>query len=399
MAYKRYIRKNGKLYGPYVYRSIRDKDGRVRNLYVGRGQSASKRRWFTLHPFQKNLLLILAAVVIAGGAFTFLLQPTGFLVAGGMEFRTIDLGLNVTGAQEIPLSVQETPESISVSGTVTGNGTVRIVALQGGKRYVIYSNTPSSEASPITGMAVGDEQQTETPAETGETAVEAPEDSGEIQQEADSAAPAEETGITEIAPEEVPVDLTVQDQAPPEEEAVPDESIPGGTPDEGSEAPAEEVVQEFQENQTADSGDINATETTQEQPQENETVEEAANETLPEADNVTVDTGEEIPSNITPPVTGEDNVTTEEPANVTNETLPLPSEAPPPEGNQTSNETLPPETTETPPAEEPGVSDFIDACSETCTLTDFTGASFKSRLPSPQTDISPSNGTFVKNLR
>ncbi|MBN1896613.1 MAG: hypothetical protein JW789_02690, partial [Candidatus Aenigmarchaeota archaeon] len=36
MAYVRYIRRNGKIYGPYVYRSIRDKNGKVRNLYVGR---------------------------------------------------------------------------------------------------------------------------------------------------------------------------------------------------------------------------------------------------------------------------------------------------------------------------------------------------------------------------
>ncbi len=32
--YKRYIKRKGKVYGPYTYHSIRTKDGKVKNIYV-----------------------------------------------------------------------------------------------------------------------------------------------------------------------------------------------------------------------------------------------------------------------------------------------------------------------------------------------------------------------------
>ncbi|RLI98333.1 MAG: hypothetical protein DRO99_00935, partial [Candidatus Aenigmatarchaeota archaeon] len=36
MVYAKYIKRNGKRFGPYYYKSVRDKDGTVRNIYVGR---------------------------------------------------------------------------------------------------------------------------------------------------------------------------------------------------------------------------------------------------------------------------------------------------------------------------------------------------------------------------
>ena len=35
MAYKKYIKKNGKTFGPYYYESYRDSKGKVRKKYVG----------------------------------------------------------------------------------------------------------------------------------------------------------------------------------------------------------------------------------------------------------------------------------------------------------------------------------------------------------------------------
>ena len=40
MAYERYIKKNGKLYGPYIYKSIRDEKGNVKNIYVKKAPPA-----------------------------------------------------------------------------------------------------------------------------------------------------------------------------------------------------------------------------------------------------------------------------------------------------------------------------------------------------------------------
>lgn len=36
MVYAKYFRRNGRVFGPYYYKSIRDENGRVRNIYVGR---------------------------------------------------------------------------------------------------------------------------------------------------------------------------------------------------------------------------------------------------------------------------------------------------------------------------------------------------------------------------
>ena len=36
MGHKRYVVKNGKAYGPYVYESYRDADGNVKKRYLGR---------------------------------------------------------------------------------------------------------------------------------------------------------------------------------------------------------------------------------------------------------------------------------------------------------------------------------------------------------------------------
>ena len=36
MSYKRFVYKNGKVYGPYIYESYRDKDGRVKKRYLGK---------------------------------------------------------------------------------------------------------------------------------------------------------------------------------------------------------------------------------------------------------------------------------------------------------------------------------------------------------------------------
>ena len=56
MAYERYIQKNGKVYGPYIYKSIRDKDGNVKNIYVGRGKHPEeKKNGFASRLFQKTI--------------------------------------------------------------------------------------------------------------------------------------------------------------------------------------------------------------------------------------------------------------------------------------------------------------------------------------------------------
>jgi hypothetical protein len=40
MTYKKYIKRDGKLYGPYLYESHRDENGKVINKYVSKGDDA-----------------------------------------------------------------------------------------------------------------------------------------------------------------------------------------------------------------------------------------------------------------------------------------------------------------------------------------------------------------------
>ena len=43
MAYKRYIKKNGKLYGPYTYHSHKE-NGKVISEYLGKGDGSVKKK-------------------------------------------------------------------------------------------------------------------------------------------------------------------------------------------------------------------------------------------------------------------------------------------------------------------------------------------------------------------
>jgi hypothetical protein len=44
MVHKRYIKRDGKIYGPYFYKSIRTEDGKVRNVYLGMDYVQEKKR-------------------------------------------------------------------------------------------------------------------------------------------------------------------------------------------------------------------------------------------------------------------------------------------------------------------------------------------------------------------
>lgn len=76
VAYKRYIKRNGKVYGPYIYKSIRDKKGDVKSEYAGKAEpEPAKKTRFTLQGIQgiqRNLFLILFIVLIVIGGILFI---------------------------------------------------------------------------------------------------------------------------------------------------------------------------------------------------------------------------------------------------------------------------------------------------------------------------------------
>lgn len=63
MVYKKYIKKRGKLYGPYYYKNVRDKSGRVKNIFLGKKppikQRFVDRNISTIGAFSITFLIVL----------------------------------------------------------------------------------------------------------------------------------------------------------------------------------------------------------------------------------------------------------------------------------------------------------------------------------------------------
>ncbi|MCX6814499.1 MAG: hypothetical protein NTY20_02535 [Candidatus Aenigmarchaeota archaeon] len=84
MAYARYIKKKGKIYGPYYYRSVRERKDKVTSIYVGKESNPQSMR-FTLQKFRPGkrtgLVLSIIIIILALSVTHFLgTKTTGFLV-------------------------------------------------------------------------------------------------------------------------------------------------------------------------------------------------------------------------------------------------------------------------------------------------------------------------------
>jgi len=55
MVYKRYIRRNGKLVGPYYYKTVKEKNGKTRTIYLGRAVPAAAREEKTTPFYESNV--------------------------------------------------------------------------------------------------------------------------------------------------------------------------------------------------------------------------------------------------------------------------------------------------------------------------------------------------------
>lgn len=96
MAYKKYIKKNGKVYGPYVYHSKRV-NGKVVTEYMGSRKKEKNRK--------KILLLFLFLIVL--GAILFLFFFKGFTGKVVVDFDSSVVGDNFTGNLKIILNKGE----------------------------------------------------------------------------------------------------------------------------------------------------------------------------------------------------------------------------------------------------------------------------------------------------
>ncbi len=371
MAYKRYIRKNGKLYGPYIYRSVRDKDGKVRNIYVGPAKTGSKeQRTFTLQPFHKGLLAAVA-ILCAVSAAAFFMIPTGLVVQQETKTQTVSIGKAFNESGEIGIELDDVPQSLSISGEIKGNGSVRIYAVSGDEVMVIYERPHDTGSPAITGMAVGGDENAsqeaavpQEPASGQDHETQAPAASAgeetvvgtDGQQAAEVSGPAEGSGggatqpVAEssgpvVSPPEEQEVPTGQEEAPQEPEAVTEDLPAEANATDGTPVPEEPpnasdtVAPVVLPNDTAIEPQEPAANGTLEQnasgepPASNATEPVAtvpANETLPEANGTTSPSDNETlvqeVSNTTnatePEATADDNMTSQQPAPET-ETLRL----------------------------------------------------------------------------
>ena len=63
MVYKKYIKKNGKTYGPYYYKNVRDKDGNVKNIFLGKEKPKIVKQP-KVKPAQIIILTIILSILI-----------------------------------------------------------------------------------------------------------------------------------------------------------------------------------------------------------------------------------------------------------------------------------------------------------------------------------------------
>ena len=104
MAYKKFIRKNGKLFGPYYYESYRDADGKVRKRYVGtknpdkfiRKTKKRIKKSKKIIKTHKRLFLIIGVIL---GVFL-------LLIIGNLGYYQRTTGRAIQGAEASPSEVE-----------------------------------------------------------------------------------------------------------------------------------------------------------------------------------------------------------------------------------------------------------------------------------------------------
>ncbi|MCX6814610.1 MAG: hypothetical protein NTY20_03110, partial [Candidatus Aenigmarchaeota archaeon] len=163
MVYARYIRKGKKTFGPYYYKNVRDKDGKVRNVFIGTKPPVDyfvrpyyKRSRFPKSPMIKAGLFLAVMVVVFFG-FSY----TSFFIAREAVYTQ---AINIGTAENI--TYQWSPEnqgnitSFRISGSFTGNGTVRVWLKTKEKAYLVFDSSKlelmnfTAEESPVTGFQI-----------------------------------------------------------------------------------------------------------------------------------------------------------------------------------------------------------------------------------------------------
>ena len=165
MVYTKWVKEGDKVYGPYFYETVRDEDGKLRTLYLGteppRREPEPDPLEVTPHRDSHSSDITATALAILFVLLFGYLNFTGFLASIPVS-HTQDANLIFDHSQNYTLEM-EFPgnlSSLSLSGAIVGNGSVRVYLGIPGKNLLILdseslSDHDSSQPSlPVTGRLI-----------------------------------------------------------------------------------------------------------------------------------------------------------------------------------------------------------------------------------------------------
>jgi hypothetical protein len=375
LTYAKWVKKGDEVYGPYFYKTIRGRDGKVTTVYLGSEPprpeaepdpcAVTPEREIT--PTQISAVTLVILFVLLFGYLNY----TGYLTAIH-TLHTQTPNIIFTGSQNYTLEM-EVPgnlSSLSISGAIVGNGSVRVYLLKPDQTLLVLdSDGPKGPILPETNFSITGLLVEESPENLSEPTSE-PQPLPEETLPESLAGEPQKTLQESIEPPSEPI-IDQEPEPPPEPPIEPEEQ-----PDNKTEPIPEPIPPETTtENITKETPpEKPSPDNITEEPPENLTLPEQPEEKIPSPENIT-----EAPENITNVTTqvNETNVTIPEENITINITPPInvTINITPPEENLTINITPPiNETNITEPLPEPEnvtirpILEFENICLETCSL-------------------------------
>jgi subtilisin family serine protease len=156
MVYKRYIKKDGKIIGPYFYKSVRQ-NGKVRSVYVGQ---AAEKRSITLQPY-----IFIFAVIASIFLLFILFKPalTGYFVFNQEAFSK-DISISTSESKTYDFDIDHEffqLSSLSIDGGLEGDSAQVYLDFEG-KEYLIGEFSGKSPG--LVGYAISEFAEPEAPA-------------------------------------------------------------------------------------------------------------------------------------------------------------------------------------------------------------------------------------------
>ncbi|MFH1506599.1 MAG: hypothetical protein ABIE94_06480, partial [archaeon] len=330
-----------------------------------------------VHEIHKNAekvipVAILIALFVVFGAYIFTerLGFTGLIIGEQLDTYTINVDEVYTENSEYMFVPEGPLHSLSVSGSIIGNGTVRMYLTDGTTTYLILDSKEAGLTG-ITGMVTdgdgGDSGASDSGASDSSSSDSGGESSSESSSESSDSGTDSggESSASESGPEESSPEPSPEPEVPPESEPEPEAEAPAEPETPTEELPAEEPpAEEEQPTEEEPVEEPAEPETPTEEPSEQE-LEPGLNETIEQEPEVNESIEPEV--NITEESEPEINETinvTEEPENVTEK-----PEAP-------AEEPVEEDIGGTIPAEAEQVIYFEDICLDTCLLPDLEIANY-----------------------